>query len=142
MNSLLFLILSIPIVEIVVIIKVGQQLGALNTILLIFLTAFIGIYYARLEGLNTIRAGLINLYKNKVPVNEIISGASIAIAVILLILPGFITDFFGFILLFHFTRKIIVKNWIKRKNETKINPHNDIVEGEIIKKEKEKNDEI
>ena len=142
MNSLLFFIIGIPVLEIMVIIKIGQQLGALSTILLIFTTAFIGIYYAKIEGINTVKAGLVNLYENKLPVNEIISGASIAIAALLLILPGFITDFIGFSLLLPFTRRIIIKKWIHKKNEKEINPNINIVEGEIIKEDKKKDDEI
>ena len=142
MNSLLLFIIGIPVIEIMVIIKVGQQLGALSTILLIFITAFIGIYFARIEGINTVKAGLVNLYKNKLPVNEIISGASIALAALLLILPGFVTDFIGFTLLLPFTRNIIIKEWIHKKNKEKINPDINTVEGEVIKEEEKKNDEI
>ena len=96
-------------------IKIGQQIGAINTVLLIFLTAIIGVYYARIEGLNTIKSGFLNIYQNKVPIYEIISGASIAIAAVLLIIPGFITDCLGFILLFPITRKFLVNTWIKKK---------------------------
>ena len=110
MNTLLLVIIGIPIIEIFVMIKMGQQIGAINTVLLIFLTATIGIYFVRIQGLNTIKSGFTNLYQNKTPIYEIISGASIAIAAVLLILPGFITDFIGFALLFPFTRKILIKN--------------------------------
>merc|ERR1712127_837135 len=104
MNTLLLLIIATPAIEIFFMIKVGQQVGAFNTVLLIFLTAFVDVYYARIEGLNTLRSGISNLYKNKTPIYEIISGASIALAAALLILPGFITDLFGFSLLFPITR--------------------------------------
>ena len=107
MNSFLLLIIGIPAAEILLMIKVGQKFGALNTVFLIFLTAVIGVYYARVEGLNTIRSGFLNLYQNKTPVYEIISGASIAIAAILLMIPGFLTDTVGFILLFKPTRNLL-----------------------------------
>jgi UPF0716 protein FxsA len=141
MNALLLIIIGFPILEILVMIKVGQQVGAINTILLILLTAIIGIYYARIEGLNTIRSGFINLYKNKIPVYEMISGASIAIAAILLIIPGFVTDIIGFFLLFPFSRKFLVTTWI-RKNKTENKMRNDnILDGEIIEK-KDKQDDL
>ena len=100
MNSLLLVIIGIPVLEIIVMIEIGQEIGAINTVLLIFLTAIIGVYYARIEGLNTIRSGMTSLYQNKAPIYEMISGASIAIAAVLLILPGFITDTLGFLLFF------------------------------------------
>ena len=141
MNALLLIIIGFPILEILVMIKVGQQVGAINTILLILLTAIIGIYYARIEGLNTIRSGFMNLYKNKIPVYEMISGASIAIAAILLIIPGFVTDIIGFFLLFPFSRKFLVTTWI-RKNKTENKMRNDnILDGEIIEK-KDKQDDL
>ena len=141
MNALLLIIIGFPILEILVMIKVGQQVGAINTILLILLTAIIGIYYARIEGLNTIRSGFINLYKNKIPVYEMISGASIAIAAILLIIPGFVTDIIGFFLLFPFLRKFLVTTWIRKyKTENKIRNDN-ILDGEIIEK-KDKQDDL
>ena len=108
MNSLLLFIIGIPAVEILVMIKIGQQVGAINTVLLIFLTAIIGVYFARIEGLNTIRSGVVNLYLNKTPVYEMISGASIAMAAVLLIVPGFITDTIGFLLLLPFTRAFLI----------------------------------
>ena len=99
MNSFFLLILGLPAIEIFVLIKVGQQVGALNTILLIFLTAILGLYYARIQGLNTIKSALGNIYQNKPPLYEIISGASIAFGSILLIIPGFITDTIGFLII-------------------------------------------
>ena len=141
MNALLLIIIGFPILEILVMIKVGQQVGAINTILLILLTAVVGIYYARIEGLNTIRSGFVNLYKNKIPVYEMISGASIAIAAILLIIPGFVTDLMGFFLLFPFSRKFLVTTWI-RKNKTENKMRNDnVLDGEIIEK-KDKQDDL
>ena len=130
MNSLLLTIIGLPILEIWIMIKVGTQIGALNTILLIFLTAILGLYFARVQGLNTIKSGFYNLYQNKIPIYEIISGASIAIASVFLIIPGFMTDFIGFVLLIPFTRKLIINHLLK--NYQPKNQHNDIVDGEII----------
>ena len=131
MTLLLFLI-GIPALEIFVMIKIGENIGALNTIVLIFLTAIIGIYFAKIEGINTLRSGIYNLYKNKLPLFEIVSGASIALAALLLIIPGFITDAIGFLLLIPFTRKIIVNFFLKGKNNIN-KSNNNYIEGEIIK---------
>ncbi len=130
MNSLLLIIIGLPILEIWIMIKIGAQIGALNTILLIFLTAVLGLYCARVQGLSTIKSGFYNLYQNKIPVYEIISGASIAIASVFLIIPGFVTDFIGFVLLIPFTRKIII-NYLLRNYQPK-NQRNNVVDGEII----------
>ena len=130
MNSLLLIIIGLPILEIWIMIKIGAQIGALNTILLIFLTAVLGLYFARVQGLSTIKSGFYNLYQNKIPVYEIISGASIAIASVFLIIPGFVTDFIGFVLLIPFTRKIII-NYLLRNYQPK-NQRNNVVDGEII----------
>ena len=120
MNSVLLSIILIPILEVYLFIKIGSQIGAFNTILLIFITAIIGIYYAKYEGLNTIRSGFTQLIKNQVPAYEIISGAAIAFAAILLIIPGFSTDLLGFLLILPFTRKLILgKLSNKFKDETK-----------------------
>ena len=108
MNSALILIILIPVIEIYLFITVGSQIGALNTILLIFVTAFIGVYYAKYEGLNTIKSGLSQLIKNEIPAYEIISGAAIAFAALLLIIPGFASDVIGFLLIIPFTRKLIL----------------------------------
>tara|TARA_B100000579_G_scaffold335770_1_gene286524 strand:- start:2323 stop:2748 length:426 start_codon:yes stop_codon:yes gene_type:complete len=141
MNSVFLLIIGIPILEIMVMIKIGQQVGAINTILLILLTAFIGIYYARIEGINTIKSGFMNLYQNKVPIYELISGASIAMAAVLLIIPGFITDTIGFILLFPITRKFLINIWLKKNKRNNLKDKNDdILEGEVI--EKKDDDEL
>ena len=118
MNTVLLAVILIPIVEIYLFIKIGSQIGALNTIILIFATAIIGVYYAKYEGLNNIKSGFMEVVKNRTPAYEIISGAAIAFAAILLILPGFATDFFGFLLIFPITRKLIfgnLSNKIKRK---------------------------
>ena len=121
MNPVLLIVILVPILEIYLFIKIGTQIGAFNTILLIFITAIIGIYYARYEGLNTIRSGFAQIIKNQTPAYEIISGAAIAFAAILLILPGFATDFFGFLLIFPITRKLIfgnLSNKFKKKDQT------------------------
>ena len=140
MNSLLLLIISLPILEITVMIKIGQQIGTFNTILIIFFTAIVGIYYAKIEGLNTIRSGMVNLYKNKIPFYEILSGASIAIAAILLILPGFISDTIGFLFLLPFTRKIIINLWLRNKYKNNSQNEKDIIDAEIIEEKKEKDE--
>ena len=121
MNPVLLSIILIPTLEIYLFIKIGSQIGAFNTILLIFVTAIIGIYYAKYEGLNTIRSGFAQIIKNQTPAYEIISGAAIAFAAILLILPGFATDFLGFLLIFPITRKLIFGNISNKfkKNEPK-----------------------
>ena len=121
MNSVLITLILIPILEIFLFIKIGGQIGALNTISLIFITAIIGVFYARYEGLNTLKTGLNQLIKNELPAYEMISGAAIAFAAILLIIPGFATDLIGFLLIFPFTRKLLFGKLIKNfKDETKI----------------------
>ena len=140
MNSLLLAIIVLPIVEIAVMINIGQEIGALNTILIIFLTAIIGIYYARVEGLNTIKSGMVNLYNNKIPFYEIISGASIAIAALLLILPGFISDTVGFLVLIPFSRKIIINSWLKNKFRNKSQSSNKIIDAEIVEDKRDKDE--
>ena len=129
MNPVLLSIILIPIIEIYLFIKIGAQIGAFNTILLILLTAIIGVYYARYEGLNTIKSGFMQIVKNQIPAYEIISGAAIAFAAILLILPGFATDFLGFLLIFPITRKLIFGNLSNKfkKNEVK---KNNFIDGE------------
>ncbi len=121
MNSLLFAIILVPVIEIYLFIKIGSQIGAFNTISLIFITAIIGIIYARYEGLNTLRSGFSQLIRNEAPIYEIISGAAIAFAALLLIIPGFATDLLGFLLIFPLTRKLFFGKMInKLKSETKI----------------------
>ena len=134
MNTVLLLIIAIPAVEIFLMIKIGQNIGALSTIGLIFLTAVIGVYFAKLEGLSTLRSGINNLYKNKIPIYEMMSGASIAFAALLLIIPGFITDFFGFLLLIPFTRKKIISLFLNKKRP--VADKKDYIEGEIIDRDK------
>jgi UPF0716 protein FxsA len=134
MNSILLLIIGIPILEIIIMMEVGQQIGAINTISLILISAFIGISFARVQGLNTIKSGLKNIYQNKLPLFELISGASIAVAAMLLILPGFLTDFIGFVLLVPFTRSVLIKFFFKN-TETKNNSKDDnVLDGEIVSK--------
>ena len=121
MNSILLLIILVPAVEIYLFIKIGSQIGAFTTILLIFTTAIVGVYYAKYEGLNTLRSGFSQILKKETPAFEIISGAAIAFAALLLIIPGFLTDILGFILIFPVTRKFLFKKFSQKfKNETKI----------------------
>tara|TARA_A100001388_G_scaffold56662_1_gene39028 strand:+ start:425 stop:850 length:426 start_codon:yes stop_codon:yes gene_type:complete len=110
MNSVLIAIILVPVIEIYLFIKIGSQIGALTTITLVFVTALLGIMYARYEGLNTLKSGFVQLIKNEMPVYEIISGAAITFAALLLIIPGFATDIIGFLIIFPFTRKLIFKN--------------------------------
>ena len=140
MNSLLLLIVGLPILEIALMIKIGQQIGTFNTIFIIFFTAILGIYYAKIEGLNTIKSGMVNLYKNKIPFYEILSGASIAIAAVLLILPGFISDIIGFLFLIPYTRKIIISLWLKNKYKDNSQNEANIIDAEIIEEKKEKDE--
>ena len=140
MNTLLLIIVGLPILEITLMIKIGQQIGALNTVLIIFITAFVGIYYAKIEGINTIKSGMANLYKNKIPLYEMFSGASIAIAAILLILPGFISDTLGFLLLVPFTRKTIINLWLKNKYSKDVKNSEDIIDAEIIEEKIDKDE--
>ena len=140
MNTLLFIIIGLPILEILLMIKIGQQIGAFNTILIIFVTAIVGIYHAKIQGINTIKSGMTNLYQNKIPVYEIISGASIAVAAILLILPGFISDTIGFLIIIPFTRKLIINFWFKNKYNNNKNRNDEILDAEIIEEEKRKDE--
>ena len=140
MNTLLIIIVGLPILEIALMIKIGQQIGVINTILMICFTAIMGVYYSRIEGLNTIKSGLVNIYKNKLPFYEILSGASIALAAVFLILPGFLTDVIGFLLLFPLTRKLIINYWLKKKSTNNTNDENDIIDAEIIDEEKKKDE--
>ena len=130
MKPVLLSIILIPVIEIYLFIKIGSQIGAFNTISLIFITAVVGIFYARYEGLNTFKSGFAQLLKNEIPAYELISGAAIAFAALLLIIPGFATDFFGFLLIFPFTRKIILNQFSKKiiKNDIK---KNNFIDGEF-----------
>ena len=130
MNSILLSLILIPIIEIYLFIKIGSQIGAITTILLIFATAIVGVYYAKYEGLNTLKAGFLQLRKNEAPAYEIISGAAIAFAALLLIIPGFATDIFGFLIIFPITRKFFIKKFTNKfKNKEKKN--NNFIDGEF-----------
>jgi|TARA_B100000214_G_scaffold351780_1_gene306492 UPF0716 protein FxsA len=130
MNPIFFSIIFIPVLEIYLFIKIGAQIGALTTILLIFITAILGVYYARYEGLNTLKAGFNQLSKQETPAYEVISGATIAFAAILLIIPGFATDILGFFLIFPITRKIILNKFSKRFSPSK-KTKNNFIDGEF-----------
>ena len=128
MNSIIILIIAIPLVEIFLMIKIGHMIGAFNTILLIIFTAITGIYYAKLEGLNTLRSGLNQLIKNEIPAYELISGAALALAALFLIFPGFLTDFLGFILIIPYSRKMLLNFFFSKFKKNKVS--NDYIEGE------------
>ena len=129
MNSILLSIILIPVIEIYLFIKIGSQIGAITTILLIFTTAIVGIYYAKYEGLNTLKAGFSQLSKNEAPTHEMMSGAAIAFAALLLIIPGFATDIFGFLLIFPVSRKFIFGKFIKKFNHKK--EKNNFIDGDF-----------
>jgi len=137
MNPFFLLFIGLPALEIFLLIKIGGQVGALNTVVLIFLTAIIGIYFAKLQGVKTLKSGMVNLYQNKMPIYEMMSGASIAIAALLLIIPGFFTDLVGFFLLIPFTRKILFKLVFKNKPMTNIKEESDTIDGEVIDNKKD-----
>ena len=141
MNSLLLLFISIPLIEIYLFIKVGSFIGAFNTISLILITAIIGIVYARYEGFNTLKSGMSQLVKNQLPVYEIVSGAALAFAALLLILPGFATDFLGFLLIFPPTRKLLIKK-VRNKYPDQNNKKQDFINGEFEDIDEDKNDKI
>ena len=137
MNPFFLLFIGLPALEIFLLIKIGGQVGALNTVVLIFLTAIIGIYFAKLQGVKTLKSGMVNLYQNKMPIYEMMSGASIAIAALLLITPGFFTDSIGFLLLIPFTRRIFFKLAFKNKPMTDVKKDNDTIDGEVIDNKKD-----
>ena len=120
MNSIFLAIVLVPAIEIYLLIKIGSQIGAITTILLIFTTAVVGVYYAKYEGLNTLKSGFLQLRKNEYPTYEVISGAAIAFAAILLIIPGFATDIIGFLLIFPLSRKVILNKFTKKKTTFKL----------------------
>ena len=130
MNSLLILIIGIPLIEIYLFIKIGSQIGAFNTVLLIIITAIIGVAYVRYEGFNTLKSGIRQLIKNELPVYELVSGATLAFASLLLILPGFATDFLGILLVIPFTRKIILSRFIKIKKNKKNDDRKNYIDGD------------
>jgi len=130
MNSILLSIVLIPIIEIYLFIKIGSQIGAITTIVFIFITAVVGVYYAKYEGLNTLKSGFLQLSKNEAPTYEIISGAAIAFAALLLIIPGFATDIFGFLIIFPITRKFFINKFTNKfKNKEKKN--NNFIDGDF-----------
>ena len=129
MNTILISVILIPIIEIYLLIKIGGQIGAITTIFLIFITAIVGIYYAKYEGLNTLKSGFIQLSKNESPTYEVISGAAIAFAALLLIIPGFFTDVLGFLLIFPISRKLIF-NIFEKKFTNRKKQNKDFIEGE------------
>ncbi len=129
MGSIILALILIPVIEIYLLIKIGSQIGAIYTILMVFLTAIIGFYYAKYEGVNTLKSGFVQLSKNEVPAYEVISGAAIAFAALLLIIPGFATDMFGFMLIFPPTRKFIFNN-LNKKFNFKQKENNDFIDGD------------
>ena len=130
MNTALVLIIGIPLIEIYLFIKIGSQIGAFNTVLLILTTAVIGVAYARYEGFNTLKSGIGQLVKNEMPAYEMISGALIAIGAIFLIIPGFATDLFGFLIIFPVTRKLMFKKFINKSNRSEPEIKKEFIEGE------------
>ena len=130
MNTVLLAVILIPIVEIYLFIKIGSQIGAFSTIFLVFFTAVVGVYYARYEGINTLRSGMMQIIKNQIPAHELISGAAIAFAAVLLIIPGFATDLIGFLLIIPMTRKLILGRFSK-KFENKETKKRNFIEGEF-----------
>tara|TARA_B100000925_G_scaffold289316_1_gene271917 strand:- start:1475 stop:1894 length:420 start_codon:yes stop_codon:yes gene_type:complete len=130
MNSILLVIILIPILEIYLLIKIGSQIGAITTIFMIFATAIVGIYYAKYEGLNVLKSGFLQLSRNELPNYEVISGAAIAFAALLLIIPGFITDILGFLLIFPLSRKLIFKKFLKKNPQPK-KEKNNFIDGEF-----------
>ena len=138
MNTFLLIFIGLPALEIYFMIKIGGKIGALNTLSLIFLTAIVGVYFARIQGIQTLKSGLTNLYQNKAPVYELVSGASIAFASLLLIIPGFFTDLIGFLLLIPFTRRILFNIFMNKSSvEIKDRKTDKTIDGEIIDKDKD-----
>ena len=137
MNTFFLILLGLPALEIFLMIKIGGEIGALNTVALIFLTAIVGVYFARIQGIQTIRSGLLNLYQNKTPIYDLISGASIAFSALLLIIPGFFTDLVGFLLLIPLTRKLLFKIIFRNSQKIKEEENAETIEGEIVNKEKD-----
>ena len=138
MNSVFFILIAIPIIEIYLFIKIGSYIGAFTTISLIFITAFVGVIYARYEGFNTLRSGMTQMIQNKMPVYEIISGAALAFAALLLIIPGFATDFLGLLIIFPPSRKLMFRNLsdkFENKNDIDKNIKKDFIEGEFEDKD-------
>ena len=137
MNPLFIIFIGIPVLEIFLLIKIGGHIGALNTIALILFTAIIGIYFAKLQGVQTLKSGMLNLYQNKIPIYEMMSGASIAIAALLLIIPGFFSDFMGFLLLIPYTRKLLLGLALKDKAKKDTKTQSKTIDGEIVDNKKD-----
>ena len=137
MNTFFLIFIALPAIEIFLMIKIGGHIGALNTLGLIFFTAIVGIYYARIQGIQTLRSGIIDIYQNKAPIQQLITGATIAFAAVLLIVPGFFTDLIGFILLIPITRNILFKIFFKNKKNGNDLNRTDSIDGEIIEKDKD-----
>ena len=137
MNPFFLLFIGLPALEIYLFIEVGGQIGALNTLALIFFTAIVGLYFAKLQGIQTLKSGMVNVYQNKIPIYEMISGASIAVAALLLIIPGFFTDFVGFFLLIPFTRKILFNIALKDQKKDRVKTQSKTIDGEIIDNKKD-----
>ena len=137
MNPFFLLFICLPALEIYLLIEVGGQIGALNTVALIFITAIVGLYFAKYQGLQTLKSGMVNLYQNRVPIYEIISGASIAVAALLLIIPGFFTDFIGFLLLIPFTRNILFNLTLRKKVKNQNKSQKKTIDGEIVESNKD-----
>ena len=131
MNTLLLIILFVPLIEIYLFIQIGGQIGAFNTIIIILLTAVVGIYFVRLQGISTLRSGVYELYKNQLPIYEMMSGAALAVAALLLIIPGFLTDLIGFLLIIPFTRKFFFKRITKRFENKNFEQKNNFIDGEF-----------
>jgi UPF0716 protein FxsA len=143
MNTILLSIIFIPAVEIFLLIKIGSQIGAITTILLIFTTAVVGVYYAKYEGLNTLKSGFEQISKNKAPTYEMLSGAAIALAALLLIIPGFATDVIGFLIIFPVSRKFLLeKIFVKFKNKKAETEKNNFIEGDFEDIEEEDDKKI
>ena len=137
MNPFFLIFICLPALEIYLLIEVGGQVGALNTVALIFLTAIIGLYFAKQQGLQTLKSGMTNLYQNKIPIYEMMSGASIAVAAFLLIIPGFFTDLLGFLLLIPFTRKILFNFTLRKRTKNNNETKEKTIDGEIIENHKD-----
>ena len=140
MNAVILFIIGIPLIEIYLMIKVGSVIGAFNTIFLIFFTAVTGVYFARLAGLNAIRSGFNQLIQNEIPIYEIISGAALAFAALLLIIPGFLTDLIGFLLIIPITRRFFISSISSKFKKKNVNNNKDIIEGSIDEPQSDHND--
>jgi UPF0716 protein FxsA len=143
MNAVILFIIGIPLIEIYLMIKVGGMIGAFNTIFLIFFTAITGIYFAKIAGLSTIQSGFNQLIKNEIPIYEIISGAALAFAALLLIIPGFLTDLIGFLLIIPVTRKLFISGISSKFKNKKVNNNEDVIEGSVDEtKQNHNNDDV